>query len=110
VIGDGSRVEPAELVRRTGWELKPEGLCKGDVCVPLETDVLEVDMLAERLGAPLLRDETHGVWCLGPAAPTGRALTTAQAPDLELPTIDGESFALRSLRGQKVFLLAWASW
>jgi len=49
------------------------------------------------------------VWCLGPEA-LGRALTTAQAPDLILPDYQGNPFALSSLRGQKVLLVAWASW
>lgn len=106
------QVDPAELERRTGWQLKPEGACKGDRCVPLpssETQRIVVRDLAERLGMPLLHDPAHGVWCLGPEA-GGHALTSAQAPDLELPDLDGQPFALRSLRGQKVLLLAWASW
>ena len=40
----------------------------------------------------------------------GRALATAEAPELELPDVDGTTFALSSLRGQKVLLAAWASW
>ena len=40
-----------------------------------------------------------------------RALTSAPAPELELPDIrTGEQFRLSSLKGQKVMLLAWASW
>ena len=39
-----------------------------------------------------------------------RFLTTAVAPDLELPDFDGNPFRLSSLRGQKVLLVAWASW
>jgi peroxiredoxin len=49
------------------------------------------------------------VWCLGPRA-TGHALENAVAPELVLPDLDGKPFALSSLRGSKVFLLAWASW
>jgi peroxiredoxin len=37
-------------------------------------------------------------------------LTTAVAPELELPDADGNPFRLSSLRGQKVLLVAWASW
>ena len=48
---------------------------------------------------------------LGPeTAVTGRALTTAVAPELELPDADGNPFKLSSLRGKKVVLIAWASW
>jgi hypothetical protein len=50
------------------------------------------------------------VWALGPEA-GGRALTTAALPDLEFPDVrTGEPFALRSLRGQRFVLAAWASW
>ncbi len=102
---------------RTGWEIKPEGACKGAVCVPLPATVtradgrLDVQVIAERLGMPIVHDETRGVWALGPeTAVTGRALTSAVAPELELPDADGNPFKLSSLRGQKVLLVAWASW
>jgi hypothetical protein len=60
---------------------------------------------------PLVADEAHGLLALGPeTAVTGRALTTAVAPDLELADVDGAPFRLASVRGQKVLLVAWASW
>ena len=31
-------------------------------------------------------------------------------PDIVLPDRHGRDFALRSLRGTKVFMIAWASW
>lgn len=100
----------------TGWAIKPEGACLGDVCVPLPDNArleggrLDAAILAERLGAPLVHDEERGVWALGPATVTGRALTTAEAPDLELPDVDGNPFRLSSLLDKKVLLVAWASW
>ncbi len=101
----------------TGWSIKPQGACKGEVCVPLPENVhagnatVTVEPIAARLGMPLVRDDAHGVMALGPAtAVTGRALTTAVAPDLELPDADGNPFKLSSLLGQKVLLVAWASW
>ena len=104
-------VEPAGFEARTGWAIKPEGACKGSVCVPLPHDeVLDARVLAERLGMPLVHDEAAGLWALGPETVTGRALTTAEAPELELPDVDGNPFKLSSLRGQKVLLVAWASW
>ena len=88
------------------------------MCVPLPvdpkhaTDDVDAVLLAGRLGMPLVADEQHRLWALGPeTVPSGRALTTAIAPELVLPDLrTGAPFALSSLRGQKVLLLAWASW
>jgi hypothetical protein len=109
--------EPAEFEARTGWALKPQGACKGEVCVPLPSQArrpdgrLDVSVVAERLGMPLVHDAEHALWAVGPETTvTGRALTTAVAPDLVLPDADGRPFRLSSLRGQKVVLVAWASW
>jgi hypothetical protein len=104
-------ITPAELERRTGWEIKPEGACKGDRCVPLPDggERLDVRVLAERLGMALVEDEGHGVWALGPES-GGRALGSAEAPDITLPDRHGKEHSLRDLRGMKVLLLAWASW
>ena len=44
------------------------------------------------------------------APTTGRALSTAVAPDPELIDRDGEPFRLSSLHGRKVLLVAWASY
>lgn len=109
MILNSPRVSKDDLERRTGWAIKPEGACKGVVCVPFASDGEDVDMraLAGALGMPIVEDA--GLFAVGPES-GGRALTTAQAPDLELPDWKDEPFALRSLRGQKVLLLAWASW
>ena len=105
-------VDPAELERRTGWQIKPQGACKGDRCVPLPAaggQRVDARLLADRLGMPLVQDEPSGLWCLGPEA-GGRALADVRAPDLVLPDLHGRAFGLRSLRGSKVLLVAWASW
>ena len=114
---DRLRVDIGDFEARTGWSVQPQGLCRGDVCLPLPADTttdgtLDVEAVAERAGMPLVHDEAHGLWALGPAAgPERHSLTTAQSPELELPDLrTGERFQLSSLRGQKVLLLAWASW
>ena len=111
-------LDAAELEHGTGWSVKPEGACRGEVCVPLPGTVrapdgtVDTQVLAKLLAMPLIDDEQHNLWALGPATvPTGHALVSAEAPELELPDLrTGELFRLSSLRGQKVMLLAWASW
>ena len=110
-------VDTDRFEARTGWSITAAGACKGDVCVPLPSSVrtgdgrLDVRVLSERIGMPLVTDASHSTWALGPATTgTGRALTTAVAPELELPDADGNPFHLSSLLGQKVLLVAWASW
>jgi len=110
-------VDQHDFETRTGWAIKPQGACKAEACVPLPPETrlgdgrLEASVLSERLGMPLVADEAHGLWALGPeTAVTGRALTSAVAPDLVLPDADGNPFKLSSLHGQKVLLVAWASW
>ena len=104
-------VDSKAFEARTGWAIKPEGACKGEVCVPLSSGAGKLDarMLSERLGMPLVRDDDANVWCLGPEA-MGRALTTARAPELLLPDWTGKEFRLSSLRGQKVLIVTWSSW
>ena len=53
-------------------------------------------------------NEAHGLWALGPESIGSRALATVEAPNLTLPTLDGETFELRSLLGKKVVLVAWS--
>jgi hypothetical protein len=97
-----------EFEAMTGWEIKAEGACLGDVCVPLGGGAFELRAAAERLGMPLVQDAESALWALGPSSLSGRALTTARAPELVLPDLDGKPFALSALRGQKVVLVAWA--
>ncbi len=107
-------VETAEITRGrfetgTGWDLRPEGACRGEVCIPLPDatgDTVDVAATAAAMGLPLVRHE--GLIAVGPWGGSGRTLVSAEAPELTLPDLDGNAFRLSSLRGQKVLLLAWA--
>ena len=108
-------VDPVAFADRTGWEAKPEGLCRGEICVPAPGSLrddgsIDVTIAAARLGMPLVHDELHGLWALGPATATGTALATAVAADPTLVDRDGIDFRLSSLHGRKVLLVAWASY
>ena len=113
VLVERTHVSVSEFEDATSWELKPEGACRGEMCVPLAgatvtDDLVDVLAVADRLGMPVVHDEAAGLWAIGPSAQTGHALESADAPELVLPTVHGDEFRLSSLRGSKVVLVAWA--
>lgn len=116
ITGDRlGNVSRQEFAAGTGWDPKPEGLCRGDVCVPAPGVVaadgsIDVQAAAGRLGMPVVRDDVHQVVAVGPGSTTGRTLSTAAAPDPELVDRGGNPFRLSALHGRKVLLVAWASY
>jgi hypothetical protein len=121
---DGERLwlDPAELERAGGWEWKPEGVCRGPLCVPVPPRAdwvrgagsgLRIDLagLSRHMGQPVVLSPEHGVWSVGDAAAdVADRLRSLEAPDFTLPDLDGHMHALAAFRGRKVFLLFWASW
>jgi hypothetical protein len=104
-------VARSDFEQQTGWEFKPEGACKGDVCIPLQDPPgaeLDVVTTAQAMGLPVVIDETHGLIAVGPESQGNRALTSTQAPELDLPDLNGKRLKLSSLKGQKVVVYAWA--
>ncbi len=84
------------------------------MCIPLRADVrptdgtIDVRLLADAMGLPLVEDPEQGVAALGPDSAGGRTLSSAVAPDLVLPTMDGTTFRLSDRRGERILLLAWS--
>ncbi len=107
VITETLDISADDFASATGWDIKPEGACKGEVCVPLP-DGYSATYAAERLGMAIVSDDASGLSALGPESLSGRALVTAQAPEVVLPDLDGNEFHLSSLRGKKVVVVAWA--
>ena len=114
VAADALFLPVAELPAATGWELKPEGACLGEVCVPLPAaarrpGLVDVATLARALGRPLVHE--GNTWVAGePAAARADALSSLQAPDFELPDLAGRLHRLSDYRGRKVVVVSWASW
>ncbi|HWA67124.1 MAG TPA: TlpA disulfide reductase family protein [Mycobacteriales bacterium] len=116
--GDDWLVDVAELAAASGWKLEPSGLCRGSACVPLRESGLVADggrvdlrAWADALSYATARDDEHGV--LAVASPPDLARVAAvgdEAPDLELPDVDGGLHRLSDAAGRKRVLLTWASW
>ncbi len=108
MLTDTLDIDAATFEAGTGWEIKPEGACKGEVCVPLGGSDFDAAAAADRLGMAVVRDDERGMLAIGPESLGGRALTTAQAPDAVLEDLDGNTVRLSEFRGQKIVLVAWA--
>jgi hypothetical protein len=109
VLLDSLDVTAEQFAVGTGWAIKPEGACKGDVCVPLDqSGSFDVRVAAERLRMALVSEPEAGLWALGPETLGDRALVSAEAPDFILDDLDGNPFRLSSVRGQKVLIVSWA--
>lgn len=110
----------ADFAQVAGYEAKPEGMCKGPVCVPVPRgparfvdDAGNIDAAAfwRYIGNLVVSDETGGIWAFGAGAgERAQALETLEAPDFALPDFDGTTHRLSDYRGRKVFLATWASW
>lgn len=111
MILESLRIPVDQFERETGWALKPEGACKGDVCIPLSTvpaDEVDVKAIASEMHLPLAAEPRASLWSLGPESVSGHALTTVAAPDFELPDVDGNKVRLSDFKGKKIIVYAWA--
>ena len=117
--GDRWLMQPAAFESLTGWTLKPEGMCREDVCAPIyrKAAVISPDGLidlveaAPVIGLTAVADTARGVAALGVSASArGDAMTTLQAPAFTLPDMSGKPVSLHDFDRRKVLLLAWSSW
>lgn len=116
--GDALWLAEAALPDAVGWTMKPEGLCRGPVCVPIpatgplrRAGAVDVAGFWRHLGKPVLASDAGDLWLLGEdAGSRAEALTGLEAPDFALPGLDGSMHRLSDHRGSKVLLATWASW
>lgn len=118
--GDSLWLDAAQVEAATGWTWKPEGLCHADTCIPVppaqradlvRAGKLDIARMWRRSGQPVVHDAASRVWVLGTGAShRAAALQSLEAPDFELPGLDGRMHRLSHHRGRKVFLATWSSW
>jgi hypothetical protein len=114
----------AELERATGFVIKPQGVCRNELCFPLPKQ-RKADFLVQRdkvtwfnlsafarlVNQPIAHDEKLAAWCFGARQEAQNGyLATLKAPDFTLPDMSGKLHSLSDFRGKKVMLITWASW
>ena len=107
-----------DFARATGWQLKPEGLCIDEICVPIR----EANRLASGASIDLVEfarvtkqnivfDRQRQVAALGERADSrSNSMSSLLAPDFKLPDIHGRQVSFSDFNRRKRLLLAWSSW
>ncbi len=123
----------ADLKRATGFEVKPQGVCRKELCFPLPKDKrsdflakapsvqnaagretltwFNLSAFARMIHQAVAYDAPHRTWYIGPRPDVQNAyLSSLDAPNFTLPDMNGKQHSLSDFRGKKVLLITWASW
>jgi hypothetical protein len=113
---DALWVRQHDLSRINGFELKPQGACRADLCIPIPKALLRgeyfnLTAFAKKAGQPVVAEPGARVWSFGEMQALGaRFLTSRIAPDFIVPDRAGRPVHLSHFRGRKVLVITWASW
>jgi hypothetical protein len=116
-------ITTADLARATRFEVKPQGVCRDELCFPLPK-ARAAEFLRQEAGKtwfnltafaalvhqPVAVDTALSAWYFGLRSDQQQRLESLRAPDFTLPDMAGKLHSLSELRGKKVFLITWASW
>lgn len=116
-------ITTADLKRATHFELKPQGVCRDELCFPVpkareqefvrksaEKTWFNLVAFAQLVHQPIAHDEALLTWYFGLRSDQRQGLSSLQAPNFTLPDMNGKTHSLWDFRGKKVLLLTWASW
>jgi len=107
-------VRQADLPKINDFEVKPEGACRADLCIPLSKDLLRGEWFnltgfARKTGQAFLNESS--VWSFGEIPVLRGAFYNSRiAPDFAVPDRRGKILHLNDFRGKKVLVITWASW
>lgn len=118
--GDHLLIDPAELPGINGFEMKPEGACYEDMCIPMNKDLLieqderqwfNLSAFADLLGQAYVVDRDAAVWSFAEIpAKRESMMVDAMAPDFELNDRQGNVIRMSDLKGKKALIVTWSSW
>lgn len=116
-------ITTGDLKRATRFEVKPQGVCRDELCFPLPktrqqeflhkepgASWFNISAFAALVHQPVAHDAALETWYFGLRGDQRQGLSSLQAPDFTLPDINGKPHSLSDFRGKKVFLVTWASW
>ncbi len=117
-------VTTSDLSRATRFVIKPQGVCRDQLCFPLpktrkaeflskkgSTTWFNLSEFARLIKQPFAADEKNGVWYFGPRSEELNGyLASLEAPNFTLPDLNGKQHSLSDFRGKRVLLVTWASW
>jgi hypothetical protein len=105
-----------DLPRINKFEVKPQGACRDDICIPIPADMMRganfnLTAFAKKIRQPVVADTGERVWSFGEISMLrGAFLNSRVAPDFAVPDRRGRTVHLADFRGKKVLLVTWASW
>jgi hypothetical protein len=114
VEGDDLWVRSADLPRINEFEVKPQGACRADICIPVSKQLkhgewFQLTGFARHIHQTYVAD--GGVWSFGEIPVVrGEFLNSRIAPDFAVPDRKGKLVHLSDFRGKKVLVITWASW
>jgi hypothetical protein len=109
-------VHKKDLPQINEFELKPEGACRADVCIPVPKDMTRGDYFdltafARRIRQSSVAEPGSRVWSFGEIPlVSGAFLKSRTAPDFAVADRRGRLVHLSDSRGKKRLLVTWASW
>lgn len=113
---DALWIRKSDLPRINDFELKPQGACRADVCIPIPPamtrgTMFNLSAFAQRVGQRVVADPANRAWSFGEIPVVrGAYLESRLAPDVSIPDRKGRTVRLSQFRGKKVLLVTWASW
>ncbi len=109
-------VRKADLPKINDFEVKPQGACRNDLCIPISKDLTHGEFFnltgfAHKLGQAVVADPDTRVWSFGEIPVLRGAFVSSRiAPDFAVPDRKGKIVHLNDFRGKKVLVVTWASW
>ena len=107
-------VRAADLPHINEFELKPQGACRADMCIPVAKTLkngpwFNLTGFSRKLGQAYINDQ--GVWSFGEIpVMRGSFYNSRLAPDFAVPDRTGKVVHLSDFRGKKALVFTWASW